>query len=119
MQTRSQTKRRVVETAATSLAVDRADEDTLSDVALLREASARLVWSRLREVQSLKESLSELSAALHKVETISQRISDEVDKDVTSAMDVATSTLSGRVPVHYPHTFSDFFQDLIAILFRR
>jgi len=85
---------------------------------LLDEATARLVWSRLHEVENLKASLRQLSVAIADVEQIRQRIEESVDKDLVSALGVASSRLAGRVEVRYNETFSQFFKDLIGHMYR-
>jgi len=93
-------------------------QEPLTPTNMLDEVTSRLVWSRLHEVESLKDSLNELSVALAKVETIRQRMQTAVDKDLASAVGVASTRLAGRMEVCYAQSFSQFFRDLIAHMFR-
>jgi hypothetical protein len=83
---------------------------------ILKETSARLVWSRLHEVETLKASLQELGEALAKVEDIRRRMEIAVDFELNSANAVVATRLGDGVKTRYSQSFSEFFSALIAHL---
>jgi hypothetical protein len=92
--------------------------ESVRDNAVVESLCARLVWSRLHEVEALKDKFDELSVLLARVECLRAEIESSVNANYGSALLLAQTCMAGRVEVRQRTTFSEIFMSMVAFLFR-